>query len=79
MKNRAWFTIPFILVFSVVMMVFACISLAFSKTLFFIEGIIAFVGIIASLIIYLSFNSYVRNTVKCAVNATRSADEKYLE
>lgn len=79
MKNRAWFTIPFILVFSVVMMVFACISLAFSKTLFFIEGIIAFVGIIASLIIYLSFNSYVRNTVKGAVNATRSADEKYLE
>lgn len=79
MKNRAWFAIPFILVFFVVMMVFACISLAFSKTLFFIEGILAFVGLISSLIIYLFFNSYVRNTVKSAVAATRSADENYLE
>ncbi len=79
MKKKAWFTIPFIILFSIVMLMFACISLRFSTTLFFIEGIIALVGIITSLIIYQCFSRYMKNTIKVAVGATRSADKKYLE
>lgn len=79
MKKKAWFTIPFILLFSVVMIVFACISLKYSKTLFFIESIIALVGVITSLIIYQCFSRYMKNTIKGAVSATRTADKKYLD
>lgn len=79
MKKKAWFTIPFIVLFSAVMLVLACVSLAFSKLMFWIELVLALAGIVASFIIYLSFSKYVKDTVKGVVTHTRGVDKKYLE
>lgn len=79
MKKKAWLTLPFIILFSFVMVTFAFISLSFSTTLFFIELIVAIAGIVASFIIYLSFSKYVRATVKGVVYGTKNIDKKHLE
>jgi len=79
MKKKAWFTIPFIVLFSVVMLVMAFVSLAFSKLMFWIEIILSLAGILVSFIIYLSFSKYVKDTVKGVVTHTRGVDKKYLE
>lgn len=79
MKKKAWLTVPYLAVFSLAMAIMAIVSLSVSKTLFVIEGIIAFAGIVAALIIHLSFRKYVRVTVKGAVEGTRTMDKKYLE
>ena len=79
MKKKAWSTLPFVILFSAVMMILAVVSLFFSKIMFFIELFLAVAGIVASVIIYLSYAKYVRNTVKSVVTRTRGVDKKYLE
>ncbi len=79
MKKKAWHIVPFVILFSIVMATFALISLRFSTTLFFIELFIALAGVAASLVVYLYFSKYVRDTVRGAVSATRNVDRAYLE
>ena len=79
MNKKAWHIIPFILLFSIVMVVFALISVRFSMLLFFIELLIALAGVVSSIIIYFFFARYVRTTVKGVVGRTRNMDKRYLE
>ncbi len=79
MKKKAWHIIPFVILFSTVMAIFALISLRFSTTLFFIELFIALAGVAGSLVVYLYFTKYVRNTVRSAVAGTRGVNKTYLE
>ena len=79
MKKKAWHIIPFVILFSAVTAIFALISLSFSTTLFFIELFIALAGVAGSLVVYLYFTKYVRDTVKSAVAGTRGVNKTYLE
>ncbi len=78
MKKKAWHVVPFVILFSVVMFVFALLSLRFSTTLFYIELIIAFAGLVGSLVISMFFTRYVRNAVRNVVAGTRNMDKRYL-
>ena len=79
MKKKTWSMLPFIILFVAVMVIFAFISLAVSKVLFFVELVIAAAGAVASLIIYLSYAKYVKTAVKNVVTKTRTIDKKYLD
>ena len=79
MKKKAWMTMPFVVLFSVINIVFALISLAFNRTLFIVEIIIAMIGIVVSAVIYFMYAKYIRTTMKSVVTKTRSVDKKYLE
>ncbi|MBQ4105636.1 MAG: DHH family phosphoesterase [Clostridia bacterium] len=76
-KNRQMF--PYIALFSCAMLICALVSLWFSETLFIIEGIIALVSIVVSLVIYLRYNHYMRAIVNSVVSSTRGIDKKYLD
>lgn len=79
MKKNVTPALPFVVLFSIVMLVFACVSLAYSQVLFFVEIILAIAGIVASLVLYLSYAKYVRSIVKNTVSTTKTVDKKYLE
>ncbi len=79
MKKKAWLTVPYLVLFGCAMTIMALVSLTASKTLFIIEGIIAFLSFVAALMIYLFFGKYVRATVRNAVEGTRGLDKAYLE
>lgn len=79
MKKKVITALPFAALFSAVMLVFAFVSLALSKVLFFIEITIAVLGIIACFIVYLRYARYVRTIVKTTVSKTKGVDKKYLE
>lgn len=78
MKKKTWSMLPFIILFVVVMVTFAFISLSVSKVLFTVELALAVAGAVASLIIYLSYAKYVKTAVKNVVTKTRTIDKKYL-
>ncbi len=79
MKKKVTTALPFAVLFSAVMLVFAFISLTFSRVLFFVELTIALLGIIACLIVYLRYAKYVMSVVRTTVSKTKGVDKKYLE
>jgi len=79
MKKKGSLILPFVALFSIVMLVCAFVSLAFSKVMFAVELILAIAGIIASIVIYISYATYLRTTVKGVVVKTRGIDKKYLD
>lgn len=70
---------PYLCLASVVMLVFAVISLFFSKIIFFVEMLIAIVGIVVSGVIYLRADSFLKIIVKNVVQRTKGVDRRYLE
>ena len=60
MKKYATRAFPFAVLCSVVLLVFAFVSLAYNKTLFTVELILALVGVLISVIIYFKYSAYIR-------------------
>ena len=82
MKNRFAHTVPYLVLFAVAMMALAIVAAFYDLTLFFIQGTIALVTVIAAIIIYFLFARYVqfsvRNSVKNIKNA-KAAIKKAFE
>ncbi len=77
MKKNIWKTVPYLALFSVLMIISAFVSLFYSKTLFLIELSVAVLGIAAAVWIYLGFDRLVKVAAKSSVE--KVVDKRYLE
>ena len=79
MKNKLRNTVPYLALFSVSMLIFAFVSLFFSKTMFYIEMSVAVVSIATALIIYIRFEHVIHVAMRHTALTTRNVDKRYLE
>ncbi|MGN0452906.1 MAG: DHH family phosphoesterase [Ruminococcus sp.] len=79
MKKKVWQSFPYLLLFAVFMTACAVASLFFSRTLFYIEGILALVSIGLAVFIYIHYGRFVKISVKNMIASTKGVDKNYLE
>ncbi|MBQ8796438.1 MAG: DHH family phosphoesterase [Clostridia bacterium] len=79
MKNKFAHTVPYLVLFAVAMMALAVVAAFYDLNLFFIQGTIALVAVIAAIILYFLFARYVQFSVRNSVKNIRNADTAYSD
>lgn len=79
MKKKAVQALPYLAISSVIMLVFALLSLGYNRVIFYIELAVAFVGIGLSIFVFLRFDNVTRITVRNVVKSTKGIDKNYLD
>lgn len=79
MKNKFSHTVPYLVLFAVAMMILAIPAAFYDLTLFFIQGSVALVAVIAAIILYFLFAKYVQFSLRNAVKSVRNADTSFAD
>ena len=79
MKNKFSHTVPYLVLFAVAMMLLAIPAAFYDLTLFFIQGSVALLAVIAAIILYFLFAKYVQFSLRNAVKNVRNADTAFAD
>ncbi len=79
MKNKFSHTVPYLVLFAVAMMILAIPAAFYDLTLFFIQGSVALLAVIAAIILYFLFAKYVQFSLRNAVKSVRNADTAFAD
>lgn len=79
MKNKYSHTVPYLVLFAVAMMLIAIPAAFYNLNLFFIQGAVALVAVIAAIILYFLFAKYVQFSLRNAVRHVRNADTGFAD
>lgn len=79
MKNKFSHTVPYLVLFAVAMMLLAIPAAFYDLTLFFIQGSVALLAVIAAIILYFLFAKYVQFSLRNAVKNVRNADTAFVD
>ncbi len=79
MKNKFAHTVPYLVLFAAAMMILAISAAFYDLNLFFIQGSVALVAVIAAIILYFLFARYVQFSLRNSVKNIRNADTAYAD
>ena len=79
MKNKFAHTVPYLVLFSLAMMLSAVPAAFYDTTLLLIQGSIALAAVIAAVVIYVLFSRYVQFSVRESVKKIRNTDTEFVE
>lgn len=79
MKNKFAHTVPYLVLFAIAMMIIAIPAAFYDLNLFFIQGAVALVAVIAAIILYFLFARYVQFSLRNSVKNIRNADTGFAD
>lgn len=79
MKNRFVHTVPYLVLFAIAMMLLAIPAAFYDLNLFFIQGAIALVAVIAAIIMYFLFERYIQFVLRHSLKNVRNADSSFAD